>query len=52
MVSFQEFWWMRLTIVLTVAHRTCTDIAYVVGHVCVAVDEDLLDAESAVTLFI
>ncbi len=52
MVAFQEFWWIRLTIVLIVAHRTCPDIVYVVRHVFVAVGEDLLDAESTVTLFI
>ena len=51
-VAVQEFWWMRLSIVLIVAHRTCPDVVYVVGHVCVADGEDLLDAESTVTLFI
>ena len=52
MVAVPEFWWMRLSIVLIVAHRTCPDVVYVVGHVCVADGEDLLDAESTVTLFI
>ncbi len=49
MVAVQEFWWMRLSIVFIVAHRTCPDVVYVVGHVCVADGEDLLDAESTVT---
>ena len=40
LVAVQEFWWMRLSIVLLVAQRTCPD------------GEDLLDAESTVTLFI